>query len=216
MQFVSKSVSKNELNDVIDFDNQYLMNALTELGISKEHLPPSLTLHDLDQALSRKDALNWIFVDNNVAGYYWFELKPSHLYISGLAIKPNFQGMGLIQWILRLADEKAKEHTLNSCRLIVIPLNGRAVSAYLKDGYQIIQCALASHFGAEYPDSYRFIMEKNLLSKEPGTATDSREVICTEYEKMKDLTDQGYVGIQLIRSPNQNDNENKIVFKKFI
>lgn len=213
MRMVSKPITKNELNDMIDFDRQYLINALIEQDIPSEQLPPSLMLNDLDQAILKDDVLDWIFVDNDLAGYYWFELKQDYLYIAGIAIKPHFQGMGLMQKILLSAEETAKKHQLNSCRLLVIPLNGRAVNVYLKYGYKVIQCAFASYFGPQYPNSYRFIMERNLLVKEPGVAIDVRETVCTDYELMNDLTDQGYIGIQLIRG--QNNNENKIVFKKF-
>jgi len=215
MQFLTKSVSKNDLKGIIDFDNRYLINTLIELDIPKEQLPPSLTINDLEQAILRGDVLKWLLIDNDLAGYYWFEFKPDYLYIAGLAIKPDFQGIGLIQQILCSADEEAKEHQLKSCRLLVIPLNGRAINAYLKYGYKIITCNLASYFGPQYPNSYRFIMEKHLFIKELDTAMDSREIICTDYELMKKLTDQGYVGVQLIRSPSQNNNKNKIIFKKY-
>jgi len=113
------------------------------------------------------------------------------------------------------AEEKAKEYQLKSCNLLAIPLNGRAVNAYLKYGYKIIQCALASYFGPEYPDSYRFIMEKKLNQKKSNFAIGHQEVICTDYELMNDLTNQGYVGIKLIRSSSQNNEENKILFEKY-
>lgn len=215
MQILTKSVSKNDLNDVVDFDNRHLINVFIELGIPKEQLPPSLIIQDLEQAISRRDVLEWIFIDNNLAGYYWFELKPDHLYIAGLAIKSHFQGMGLVQWILNSAEIKAKEHQLNACRLLAIPLNGRAVNAYLKYEYKIIACKLASYFGPQYPNSYRFIMEKNLLFKEPDLLIDNRAIVCTDYELMRELTEQGYIGVQLIRSSSQNDKENKIIFKKY-
>ena len=215
MQIITKSVFKNDLNDIIDFDNRYLINIFIELGISKEQLPPSLTLKDLNQAILRNDILNWIFVDNELAGYYWFELKPDYLYIAAIAIKPHFQGIELAQEVLCSAEEKAKENQLKSCRLLVIPLNGRAVNTYLKYRYKIIQCALASHFGAEYPNSYRFIMEKNLILRKTDVAIDNQEVICTDYELMKNLINQGYIGTHLIRSLNQENRENKILFKKY-
>jgi len=214
MQILTKSVTNNDLNDIIDFDNRYLINMLIELEIPKEQLPSSLTINDIEQAILRGDVLEWIVIDNELAGYYWFEFKPDYLYIAGLAIKPNFQGMGLLQRILRSAEEKADEHQLKSCRLLVIPLNGRAVNAYLKYGYKIITCNLASYFGPQYPHSYRFTMEKNLSFQEnTGIAIDSREIICTDYELIKNLTDQGYVGVELIRSSNQHNKENKILFK---
>jgi ribosomal protein S18 acetylase RimI-like enzyme len=215
MQIFTKSVSKSDLKDIVDFDNRYLIDVFIELEIPKEQLPPSLTINDLNQAISRCDVLEWIFYDRDLAGYYWFELKPDHLYIAGLAIKPNFQGMGLVQWILKTAEEKAKEHQLKSCKHLAIPLNGRAVNAYLKYGYKITACKLASYFGPEYPNSYRFIMEKNLLSKEHDVPIDSQEIVCIDYELMENLTEQGYVGVQLIRADNQNDKENKIIFKKY-
>ncbi len=214
MQMTSKSVTKNELDEIVDFDNRYLMNAFIELGIPAEQLPPSLKLNDLDQSILRSDVLDWVFVDNTLAGYYWFEIKPDHLYIAGLAIKPNFKGKGLVQQILVLADKKATENKLQSCKLLTIPLNGRAVNAYLKYGYKIIQCALASYFEPEYPDSYRFLMEKNLIPTE-NVAIDHREVICTDYELMKDLTERKYIGVKLIQSSNQDNEENQILFEKY-
>ncbi len=215
MQILTKSISKNDFNDIVDFDNQYLINVFIELGIPKEQLPPSWTINELDQAILRGDVLEWIFVGNELAGYYWFELKPDHLYIAGLALKPQFRGIGLVQWILHSADAKVKEQQLNSCKLLVIPLNGRAVNAYLKYGYKIIACKFESFFGPEHPKSYRFIMEKNLLLKESEVVIDSLEIVCTDYELMRDLTEKGYVGVEIIRSYHKNDRENKIIFKKY-
>lgn len=214
MQISTKSATQNDLQEIIDFDNRYLIDVFIEQKIPKEQLPPSLTIKDLENAISRDDVLEWLFVDNDLAGYYWFERKPDHLYIAGLALKPQFQGKGLVQWILHAAEAKAKEQQLSSCRLLAIPLNGRAVNAYLKYGYKIIDCKFAPFFGPQYKSSYRFIMEKELLKKN-AIFTNSREVVCTDYKLMRNLTEEGYVGVGLIRAENHDDQYNNIVFQKY-
>ncbi|TAK76823.1 MAG: GNAT family N-acetyltransferase [Gammaproteobacteria bacterium] len=210
----TQSINRDDFAKLIDFDNRHLINAMKEMQLPPQQLPPALTQEELEKAVERNDVLKWVFVDDELAGYFWLEQKVNYLYISGVAIKENFHGIGLSQYILNLAEEKTKELHLSSCKLAVIPLNGRAVNAYLKHGYKIITCVTA-FFGPHYPDSFRFIMEKNLAPDEKASVPrDGQAVSCADYTQLKNATDRGYVGVRLIRSESNNNVENKIWFER--
>ncbi|MEO8401725.1 MAG: GNAT family N-acetyltransferase [Gammaproteobacteria bacterium] len=203
----------SEIPDLIDFDNVYLKDVMENMGIPHQQLPPSLTIDEVKESLAKKNDVEWIFFNDVLAGYLWLEKQNDCIYIAGVAIKPKFYGIGLIQNVLNTAEQKAKKNNLPACRLAAIPINGRAVNAYLKYGYKIISCVEAL-FGVEYPESFRFIMEKSLLSKGTGPFTEEYEICCSDYKKLKQATDNAYIGIRLIGSKNQNNLENTICFVK--
>ena len=210
----TEPITYNDFVKLIEFDNIHYINMMKKLGIPDQQLAPPLSLIELDDAYRRKDILEWIYSDGDFAGYFWFEKKLDGLYIAAIAILQNFHGRGLGQYILNLAESKAKENHLCLCRLSVIPLNGRALNAYFKQGYKITACAPA-FFGAQYPDTFRLIMEKNLSASEAEkVVTDSVVISCSDYERLKNATDDGYVGVRLIRAENNNNFENKIYFER--
>ncbi len=208
-----QSVLTSQIPALIDFDRLYLHNAMKKMGIPDQQLPPLLSINELEIALNKNDHLQWIFVNDALAGYIWIEKKVDCIYIAGVAIKPEFHGQGLIQVILRIAEQIANENNLSICRLAAIPLNGRAVNAYLKFGYQITTCVEA-FFGNKYPDSFRFILEKNLLDNETQVYSEQCEIYCYENKKLKNATDNGYKGLSLITSEKFDNIKNKILFKK--
>lgn len=213
MKIQSKSITKNDILKTIEFDKYYLINAMKEMDIPSVQLPPSLTKEELESALLRKDILRWLYVNNELVGYYWFEKKQDCIYIAGFAIKKNFQGIGLSKYVLKLAEKTAIKNQVNFCRLAAIPLNGRAVNAYLKHGYRITSC-IEGFFGENYPDSFRFIMELNVHNKDNANdLTHAHEVLCSDYERLKNLTDQGYIGFHLIQAKNNSNFKNTICFK---
>ena len=71
--------------------------------------------------------------------------------------------------------------------------------------------------GQQYPDTFRLMLEKelssNLSCKEDISAT--HEVVCGDNIKLKRTTDDGYVGVALVRSDSGDNFQNKIVFRKF-
>lgn len=208
-----QSITTNEIPKLIHFDNIYLQGELIKMDIPKRQLPPPFTIEEIKNALAKNDDLQWIIVDGNLAGYIWFEKREDCIYIAGVAIHPEFQGSGIIQHILNSAEQKAKNLNLPLCKLAAIPLNGRAVNAYLKYGYEITRC-IEAFFGPGYPDSFRFIMEKNIVRKATQKFSDECEILCSDYKKLKDATDHSYVGIILKRSEDSKNSGNRIIFVK--
>lgn len=206
-----QSVTCSELINLIRFDDRYYSDVMKKIGISV-HSVLSLTLVELGKALQNKDILAWIFYNDELAGYFWFEQKPDCIYIASLVIKQSFHGAGLCQYILNLAEEKAKEHHLILCRLKVIPLNGCAVNAYFKQRYRIIEF-IPGLSGYNNPDDFRFLMEKN-ISKNLTTiiSSDRVAISCGDHDKLKNAIDQGYIGINFARGKNNFDN--KIWFER--
>jgi ribosomal protein S18 acetylase RimI-like enzyme len=206
-------INPGELQKLIAFDNQYFINMLKEQGVSAKDRPAEFTVDELEKAFYRKDILNWVFNNDELAGYFWFELKSDHLYIPGIVIKENFYGKGIGQYVLDLAEEQAKETNLSLCKLAVIPLNGRALNLYFKQGYKITYC-LSNFSGSENPGSFHLIMEKNLLGiNQVNTISERLTIICTDYNKLEAVLENGYIGTS-ISSQSDNNFENKIGFEK--
>lgn len=201
-----------EFPTLINFDNTYFRELIKGISLPISAMPVSFTLEELAAAFQNNNPLAWIFINKEPVGYFWFEPQISALHISGLVIKPNFYGLGISQYILDLAEKIAKEQFLKCCRLKVMPLNGRAVHAYLKCGYQITNysdCVYDSH----HLVSLRFIMEKAFTKRETNFLIDECEINCSDYEKLKDIIDRKYVGTGLIRASNNNSLENKLRFE---
>jgi hypothetical protein len=189
---------------------------MKEEGVPLLQLAPSLTIHELEEAYIRKDVLAWVLVDNNIVGYFWFEKKPESLYISGVAIKKEFQGQGIVQYILKLAEEYSRKNYFSKCTLSVHPLNGPAINVYLKHNYIVVN-AISSFFGPKYPDSFRLILEKALTTTCKIQYSDkSYDVSCHDENGLKNAINNGYVGINLIKSDNKSNSYNKICFSKLL
>lgn len=215
MIITSRPIKLQELHDLIEFDRLYLVEKMENLGIAKSKCPPILEYTDLMTAHHRKDILLWLLVDKNLAGYIWRIKKSTHLFNAGAAIKPEFYGSSLSHYFLNLTDEIAKEVGLPIIRTTVIPENGRAVSAYMKHGYSIIDC-LSAYAGPQYPDTFRCLMEKNLIETTVAkTSIDSCEVFCTDEKNLKMMTDSGYVGTGFIKESEIDFAKNKIIFQRF-
>lgn len=207
----TKSITSDEITQLIDYDHVHLQLAMNQSGLSKEELAPPLTHNEIIQAYNRKDILKWILFDKQLAGYFWFQIKSDCLYINAIAIDKKFQGKGIVQYVLTLADKIAGEH-LSRCSLSVSPMNGRALNAYLKFGYQIVD-AVSSFFGHHYPNTFRLVMEKSQLNGKKKII-DEFDVSCINYEKLKNTISSGYIGVGLIVSESGRNDQNMIHFVK--
>jgi ribosomal protein S18 acetylase RimI-like enzyme len=213
-KITTKPISHSKLSQLIDFDTTYLLSLMKEIEIPEQQLPLPLSLDSLEKSLDTHDILEWIFLDHHLAGYFWLEYKIDYLYIAGLVIKTDFHGQDLCQYALKCAEEKALEHGFNTCKLAVIPLNGRALNAYLKYGYKITEC-IPSFFGHEHPESVRFIMTKNLLPSDTTPNDDAGYALgCIEYEKIKEATQKGDLGVRLLPSETKDSYQNRIWFER--
>ncbi len=215
--FKTQPIARNELPKLITFDNEHIQNVMLEYGVPINQLAPTLTEAELETAYRRNDELAWIYINDHdeIAGYCWFEPKADSLYLAGIAIRREFFGRGICQHILNYAEQVAQERGLLKCSLAVIPLNGRAIKAYLKHGYQIVRCVPA-FFGIEHPDTLRFVMEKHfILSQVKRRIISKRTIVCTDTQQLQKAIDSGYVGIGIVQPQNNNNFENKIIFAKY-
>jgi len=210
----TRQIKLSELYDLIDFDKIYLLDVMKKIGVKESKCAPLLTHDEILLAYNRKDILLWIFVNDNLAGYMWREKRSDCLFGAGIAIKPEYYGSGLSNYIINLTEKIAKESNLTTCRLAVIPINYRVVGAYMKHGYRIVEC-ISAYAGSKYPDTFRCIMEKKLQKINNENILDRCEVLCSDEYKLQEMTDRGYVGVGLIRKNNENLTDNKIVFEKF-
>lgn len=212
MTFKFSSIQFHELGDLIEFDTLHLVEVMKKIGISTSKCSLPLDYNELVTAYQRKDTLLWLFSDEELAGYIWRTHQPTHLFSAGAAIKEKFYGFGLSGYIAKLTEQIAKNAGLNLSQLTVIPENGRAVSAFMKQGYQIIKCVSASR----QPYAFRCLMEKNFqTTNAKKLAIDAREIACTDEESLKKITDEGYVGTRFIKLNAHDFTQNKILFELF-
>ena len=69
----------------------------------------------------------------------YFELEvPGSLYISGMAVFPDFQGQGIGTTVLSQARDKAREMGLDRLSLLAFEQNDGAVRLYERHGYRTI------------------------------------------------------------------------------
>jgi GNAT superfamily N-acetyltransferase len=213
LKISTKPVLKNEFLELIEFDKIHFYQSMKNMGLPHDILPPFFTEIDVEKSHYRGDQIEWILVNDDIkAGYFWFEIKLDCLFIVGIAIQREFYGLGIGQYILKLAEKKARDANLTLCRLLVIPMNGRAIKCYLNYGYHIVQYVTAA-WGPKYPNTFRLIMEKSLSNTPTKVSSpDTIEIICTDKEKIKRVIDSGYLGDELVRQ--ENNANNSIIFKK--
>lgn len=213
LKISTKPILKNEFPELIEFDKIHFLQYMKTAGLNQDELPPLFTEVDIEKDYDRGDQIEWIIVNDHIkGGYFWFEIKSDCLFIVGVAIQQAFYGLGMAQYVLELAEKKARYANLTLCRLVVIPMNGRAIKCYLDNGYRIVKF-VSAFWGSQYPNTSRFIMEKS-LSDIPAkvSLTDTIEIICTDKKNIQKVLDSGYIGVQLIRGKNNADN--RIIFKK--
>jgi hypothetical protein len=214
MIITSRPIETHELYDLIEFDKVYLVEVMRNIGIAESKCPPALEYAEVFTAYQRGDIMLWLLVDGNLAGYLWRIKQPDCLFSAGAAIKKEFYGLGLNRYIIDLTEKIAKEAGLTVSRIAVIPENGRAINAFMKQNYQIISY-ISAYFGPQYPNTFRLIMQKNFTeNKIKKVVIDSHEVFCTDEQSLKEMIDSGYLGTRLIRSSDKDSSKNKILFEK--
>lgn len=203
------SVTLEETDELIQFDQAYLRHYLVEIGIAADNLPFIFSREEIAEGLSQGDQIEWLIVDDKVkAGYFWFQKRKDCLFINGIALKPEFYGKGLAQYALRIAEQNALSAQLKYCRLAVTPINSRALKCYFKAGYCVMQY-VSAYFGSEHPNTFRLIMVKSLDSELLLTSGyKNLEISCEDQTGQKEAIDKGYVGIGIIHS----NSEYKIIF----
>lgn len=200
-----------EIDELIHFDQIYLRQVMAQTGIPADNLPPILSREEIEEGLSQMDQIEWIMIDDqSKAGYFWFQKRSDCLFINGIALKPEFYGMGLAQYALGVAEQNALAAQLKDCKLAVIPVNSRALKCYFKAGYRVVQY-ISSYFGPKHPNTFRLIMVKFLDNQNlPTFGHENLEILCADQIGQKESLDSGYIGIDLI--PGYSNGESKIIF----
>ena len=76
-----------------------------------------------------------IYKDDELAGFYWVELREAVLHLHGLILRPEFQGQGIGVEVLSFLEAQYLEN-LKVIELGVHCTNERAIALYEKQGYQ--------------------------------------------------------------------------------
>ncbi len=97
-------IKPDEFADLIAFDTEYLINVMEDMGIEKGKCPPPFTYEELKIAYDKNDILLWLYMNNQLAGYMWRESRPPCFFGAGAAIKKEFYGLGLSQFIITSTD----------------------------------------------------------------------------------------------------------------
>lgn len=66
------------------------------------------------------------------------EVAADEYFINNVAVFPKYQGCGVGEFLMSLAEKRAKESGINTCALTVEIKNSRAVRWYQHLGYQIV------------------------------------------------------------------------------
>lgn len=215
MIITSRPIEFNELENLIEFDKLHLVDVMHNLGIAQSKCPPILEYTEASDAYHRGDILLWLLADGNLAGYMWRTKQPDCLFSAGAAIKKEYYGLGISRYIIDLTEKIAKDSGLFVSRTAVIPENGRAVNAFMKNGYQI-NAYVSSYSGQNYPDTFRCIMQKNFTdNNDKKIVIDSCRILCADEQNLKQIIDLGYIGTSFIRMRDNDSSKNIILFKKF-
>lgn len=205
-QLVEKDITIKDIDMFLAFDHKAFF---VENDTPKDHAPPEFTHREMEEYIKKGHIIKGLFDQSgNMMGYYIFELKPDELYIS-LAVDRQIRNLGVGTYILHLAQHEANNRQLKKCTLTVDSLNSRALYLYFKNGYKTTKY-LKNHFG---PNAHRLWMEKDLTNQQEIIPTDPVTVSCSDDDGLEKVTKEGYVGISLLRSEDNNPRNNKILFK---
>jgi ribosomal protein S18 acetylase RimI-like enzyme len=91
----------------------------------------------------------FIKFNNEVAGSIQYQIKnPDKVYLSGLVIKPEFQGKGIARGALEIVLEKFK--TVKQIYLVTHPENTKAIKLYESLGFMVGE-KIENYFGDGEP-----------------------------------------------------------------
>ncbi len=126
---ISQTAYMEAFNDLIDTEDV------------KEYVSNKYTLKHLEEEI--EDKANYFllyYVDDLVAGYMKYILKPDSLEIERLYMLKNFKGMGVGSQFMTKAENIAKLNGKNILTLGVLEINKPAISFYKKRGFMQFAC----------------------------------------------------------------------------
>ena len=125
------------------YSSEYLQSAITKLGISVEQFK---------ELFKTIGTIYVIYVDKDLAGFFWIERREEVLHIHALIIKSEFQGRGLGKKILQLIQDQYSSGA-KILELGVHLSNHRAINLYQNSGFVKVK---------EFDDIGFIVMQKRL------------------------------------------------------
>lgn len=104
--------------------------------------------------LSQDEKLQWYIVENGecLLGMFWFGeafIYCSHQ-VRGVIVCEKYRGYGVFDFIMDTVKNKLTRN--QSVMVYVIPANGRALKAYLKQGFHLSDVNSFGHLILTYPE----------------------------------------------------------------
>jgi predicted acetyltransferase len=137
---------------------------------------------------------------------------PNELHITEVGVYPDYRGCGIGRCIVKLLEKEAKNRGLEKCSLTVDPFNEVAIRLYLRCGYQITAYKIV-HFGSAYPNTDRFWME-HIFEGVKNLCRENLKIRVDEAKALKLALEDGFTGVELICSSDQNSRHNFVVLRK--
>jgi ribosomal protein S18 acetylase RimI-like enzyme len=95
-----------------------------------------MTWEEYTQIFRTRGEMKAIYLDDNLAGFYWIEEREDTLHLHGLILKTIFQRQGIGTAVLTMLAEKYTGK-LGKIELGVYQTNSGAIRLYEKMGFQI-------------------------------------------------------------------------------
>lgn len=185
--------------------------AFQKSGIPSDHAPPHWTCKEFEEYLDKGEIVNGIFDQQQMFAFYIFHVRPDELHITEIGVHPDYQGRGFGKCLLKLLEKEAKNRRLKKCALTVDPFNERAISLYLRCGYQI-RTYKTAYFGSAYPNTDRFCME--YVFEEPKKLPmETLKIRVDDVKALKSALEKGFSGTELIISSDHNCKHNFVILK---
>lgn len=200
-----KTLTLEDFPEFLAFDElaSYLKTETPE-----DHRPPRWTYEDYARCLRSGFPLG-LFLEGMLIGICILHPKDQALFITQIAIHPNYRNLGLGSYLIQLAEKQAVLEGCERCTLTVDPFNSKALSLYFRFAYAITAFK-KSYFGQNHPNTHRFWMEKKL--KHPISFGEKSALIpVNDFSKIEEALERGYVGIQLIST--HDPKSNSLLFK---
>lgn len=176
-----------------------------------DHAPPHWTFDEFKEYLQRGEITKGIYIFDKLIAFFIFHPQKNQLYITEIGVHPDYREKGLGKWILSTLEGEAENRDLKKCSLSVDPYNANALNLYLHYGYMVTDYK-SGYFGEEYPNTDRFLMEKNFNTcSTPGNNT--LEIKVSEVNSLKSAFQKGYIGTALNNSSSNDPKKNILILK---
>lgn len=118
-----------------------------------------LTWQEYAQLFRERGQVYGIYSDEQLAGFYWIELRGETLHLHGLILKDAFQGQGIGTAVLQKLEQEYRDQA-QVIELGVDQTNAGAKALYERLGYET----------ADVLDELKFIVMRKPLSREEASS----------------------------------------------